>query len=402
MTEQSYTTTAPRAGAGVADAGRRRRPLVALYTESAEPSGMGAHMLALADEVGRGVDAAFMLHDDGLGAGGPVRSLAEAARRRGHEVNVLPHGTAAWRTLSSWMKARRPDLLHVHAGIGWEALAAPGLARRAGVTAVLRTEHLPYLLTDEQQQADYHAMLADVDARVCVSEAARDSYDRCEPAPISVVQNGVPEVRRPRRGRAAVRAALGVAAEAPVALTVARFTPQKAYDVLLNAARSVLSRQPDTVFLWVGEGALRGFFTAAVCEAGLEQSVRILGGRDDVPELMAASDAFVLPSRFEGLPLALLEAMQAGLPVVASRAPGTEEVFATDEAAELVAPEDAESLGWAIQRVLGDIDLADELIDRGGRLVRGRFSARRMGDETLSLYRRLLDIKPVRNAAVLQ
>lgn len=401
MTDQIHTPTAALTAAAIG-AGARRRPLVALYTESGEPSGMGAHMLALADEVGRGVDVAFMLHEPRSGGSEPVRALAESARRRGHEVNVLPAGQAAWRTLSSWMRARRPDLLHVHAGIGWEALAAPGLARRAGVTAVLRTEHLPWLLTDPEQQADYHAMLADVDARVCVSEAARQSYDVREPAPISVVQNGVPEVRRAQRSRAATRSALGVDARAPVALTVARFTPQKAYDVLLEAAQTVLARAPEMVFLWVGDGVLKPFFEAQVREAGLERSVRLLGSRDDVAELMAAADVFVLPSRFEGLPLALLEAMQAGLPVVATRAPGTEEVFDHDEAAELVKPEDAEGLGWAILRVTRDPDLADELIDRGGRLVRGRFSARRMGEETLGLYRRLLNIKPARAAAVLQ
>lgn len=391
-------------------AGRRRRPFVAFYTDSAEPSGMGEHMLTLADEVsraeaagsrsGRGVDVAFVCHD-----GERVREFAEAARRRGHEANVLPEGAAAWRALSAWLAARRPDLLHVHAGVGWEGLAAPGLARRAGVPAVLRTEHLPWVVADDAQVEDYRAHLADVDARLCVSEASRLSYAAAGcggQAPVSVVRNGIAPGRRPAWTREAGRLALGLRPEQRAVLTVARFTRQKGHDVLLEAARAVLAEAPEAVFLWVGDGPDRAELERRAAEAGLGRAVRFLGARADVPELTAASDLFVLPSRFEGLPLALLEAMQAGLPAVATLAPGTAEIFEHDQAAEVVPVDDAPALARAILRVLRDRDLADELIDRGQRLVRRRFSARRMGEETLTLYRRLLGAAPVRAVPVLQ
>lgn len=144
----------------------KTKPFVALYVDSPEPSGMGAHMLALADELHARCDFAFVCHD-WPGA----HELAEQARRRGHEANVLPPSVHAWPVLKSWLSARKPDLFHVHAGIGWEGLTAPGLARQVGVPAVLRTEHLPDLLTDADQRADYAAMLDDLDGRVCVSQA---------------------------------------------------------------------------------------------------------------------------------------------------------------------------------------------------------------------------------------
>jgi len=378
-------------------AAAKRRPFAALYTDSREPSGVGAHMLALADELARHCDLAFVCHEAPA-----ALELTEAARRRGHEANVLPVGPTAWPVLGGWLRSRRPDLFHVHAGIGWEGTAAPGLARRAGVGAVLRTEHLPDLLTDLEQRADYAAMLQDVDARICVSEAARSSYQLGGPAPPTMIRNGVPAPLRAPRRRADTRRALGLADGARAILTVARFAPQKGHAVLLQAATEVLRRRPEAVFLWVGEGALRPELERLAQANGLRDRVRFLGARDDVADLMAASDLFVLPSLFEGLPLALLEALQAELPVVATDAPGTAEVFEIDHAAELAPPGDAGALATAILRVLNDRDLADELADRGQRLVRRHFTARRMGEETLALYRGLLARTSARPPVTLQ
>lgn len=376
----------------------RPKPFVALYTDSEEPSGLGAHLLALADQIAGKAELAIVCHDAPA-----ARDLAERASRRGHEANVLPAGDAGWRTFSAWLKARRPDLLHVHAGIGWEGLAAPGLARRAGVGAVLRTEHLPYLLTDETQRADYSAMLADVDARICVSHASRLSYEaQGSEKRLFVVRNGVPQPTPSGRRRHDVRMELGLGPDQPAVLTVARFTGQKGYDVLLRAAHRVLESRPDTRFFWVGEGPLLEEVRATVQASGLRDSVRLLGARSDVPDLLQAADLFVLPSLFEGLPLALLEALRAGLPVVATAAPGTAEVFEEDEAAELVRPGSSDCMAYAILRVLNDPDLADELADRGQRLARRSFDARRMGEETLAVYRRLIGQAPARVAAVLQ
>ncbi len=391
------TPSVRRTGIAEVRAGATPRPFVTLYTDSAEPSGLGAHMLALADELTSRAELAFMCHDSDGGL-----ELAEAARRRGHEANVLPSGDGAWRLLASWLRARRPDLFHVHAGIGWEGLAAPGLARRAGVRAVLRTEHLPDLLTDEAQREAYLEMLGDLDGRICVSAASRDSYAVAGASPLSVIRNGVPPPPRPQRSRAAVRRTLGIDDGAATILTVARLTPQKGHAVLLDAARQVLRTRPDAIFLWVGEGVLHTALRRQVDAAGLGGRVRLLGVRDDVAELMLASDVFVLPSLFEGLPLALLEALQAGLPVVATAAPGTAEVFETDQAAELARPGDAEALASALLRVLNDPDLADELADRGQRLARRQFSAKRMGEETFALYSRVLDGAAARSPVTLQ
>lgn len=179
-------------------------------------------------------------------------------------------------------------------------------------------------------------------------------------------------------------------------------TEQKGHATLLQAAADVVASRLDAVFLWVGDGPLRASLEADAARRGLSEHVRFLGRRDDVADLIAASDLFVLPSLFEGLPLAMLEALQAALPVVATRAPGTAEVFEPDEAAELVPPGDANALARAILRVMNDPDLADELADRGQRLARRHYTARRMGEETYALYRRLLSRAPLRVAPTLQ
>lgn len=137
------------------------------------------------------------------------------------------------------------------------------------------------------------------------------------PEPI-VIPNAV--FPRPTRNpRSIVRAALGIPPQLPVALCVARLEPQKRHDVLLDAW-SYLGG--DAVLLLAGDGSLRTDLTRSISDRGLTGRVRILGNRDDVPDLLAAADVTVLTSDWEGMPIAVLESLAAGRPVVASDVDG--------------------------------------------------------------------------------
>jgi glycosyltransferase involved in cell wall biosynthesis len=155
--------------------------------------------------------------------------------------------------------------------------------------------------------------------------------------------------RSPRRGRAEVRAALGLAPRTPVALCVARLEPQKRHDVLLDAWARLGG---DAVLLLAGDGRRHTALTGQADRLGLTDRVRFLGNRDDVPDLLAAADVSVLTSDWEGLPIAVLESLAAGRPVVASDVDGVR--AAVGDGGVVVPRRDPAATAAALHRLLSD------------------------------------------------
>ena len=135
----------------------------------------------------------------------------------------------------------------------------------------------------------------------------------------------------------------------------------KGHTDLLHAA-TVVSREFRTVkFLLIGDGAERARLEVMTAELGLSKTVLFLGRRNDVPRLLACCDLFVLPSSAEGLPNSVLEAMAAGLPVVATRVGGIPEIIDDGASGLLVAPRDPQSLAAAILQLLANEEFARQL-----------------------------------------
>nr|WP_246416583.1 glycosyltransferase [Nocardioides luti] len=186
-----------------------------------------------------------------------------------------------------------------------------------------------------------------------------------------VIENAVPAPVLP--APAVARAALGLPADAPVGLCVARLEAPKRHDLLVEAWRTL---PDDAVLLVAGEGSGRAALERQVAAAGLGARVRLLGERHDVPLLLAAADLLVLPSDREGLPMAVLEAMAAGVPVVASAVGGLRSL---DRATlELVAPGSAEALAAALGSVLADRPGAAVRAHRAQEAVSQRYSSSAM------------------------
>lgn len=354
------------------------RPLkVVLATDSVEPSGMGEHMLALAGVLGPGVEAVLALP-----SAASVADLARRASLAGLRVRRFePEGGG----LEAWLRGARPDLVHVHAGIGWEGHRLVRDAAACGLP-VIRTEHLPYLLTDPDQIEDHRRMLGEVARLVTVSDAAARSFLEAGVAPsvLATIRNGI--IPKPaREPRAKTLETLDLAGDAPVFLTVARMTGQKGHDVLLEAFRRLLDGEPGAALLLAGEGPERSRLERLAEELGIAGAVRFLGQRDDVPDLMAAADFLVLPSLFEGLPLVLLEAMAARLPVIATRAVGSLEATGAGHPF-LAEAGDARSLLAAMRAALADRALGARATEALHRRFLGAFHADRMGAETRALY----------------
>jgi glycosyltransferase involved in cell wall biosynthesis len=173
-----------------------------------------------------------------------------------------------------------------------------------------------------------------------------------------------------------------------VVFTAARLHPQKGLEDLLNAATKVIAERPDARFVIAGEGPLRRDLEATISSHGLVEYVRLIGWREDIAELLARSDLFVLPSKFEGLPNSVIEAMAASVPVVATAVAGTPEIIEQGETGWLVPPSDPASLAAAILAAM-DSDL--EGIGRSARKrAEEHFSVKQMSRAFADLYAELL------------
>ena len=172
-------------------------------------------------------------------------------------------------------------------------------------------------------------------------------------------------------------------------VTTARLTPQKDHATLIDALPAVLARHPACRIWLIGTGPLEDRLKQQAHARGVADAVSFMGHRADVPDLLAAADLFVLPSRFEGLPLAVLEAMAHGLPVVATRVGGTDEVVIDGVTGRLVDPGDPHGLATAIGDLLADRARARALGREGRARFLDAFTASRMADETAQLFEEL-------------
>jgi glycosyltransferase involved in cell wall biosynthesis len=202
-----------------------------------------------------------------------------------------------------------------------------------------------------------NAVTAGLDARRwAVSEEVRRSMWPRLRADTEVLVHGIVQADlRPDDGtRERVRTELGVRDGSVVAITVANLRREKDYANLLHAAQAALAREPRLVVLAVGQGPLADEVRELHRQLGLGDRVRLLGYRSDVRDLLAAADLFVLGSAFEGLPVSIMEAMAAGLPVAATAVGGVPEAVVDGETGILVPPRDPAALAEAVVELAGD------------------------------------------------
>ena len=178
---------------------------------------------------------------------------------------------------------------------------------------------------------------------------------------------------------------LGIAAEAPVVLAIGRLTEQKDHPTLLRAFARAHANHPRSVLVILGIGPLEAETRAIVAELGLDGSV-LLPGRLEIRDWLERADLFVHTSRWEGFGMVLLEAMLAGLPIVATRVSAVPEVVEDGRTGLLFAPGDDAGIGAAIDTLLSDPRHAKRLGAAGLARARDRFSVERMVDRTMAVY----------------
>jgi glycosyltransferase involved in cell wall biosynthesis len=211
--------------------------------------------------------------------------------------------------------------------------------------------------------------------------------------PFSLIPNGV-DARRftpaEPAERATLRARLGLPLDKPVALFVGRLERYKGLDILLAAWADLRRRGSTPHLLIAGPGETAGWIREVQAQ-GLADWVTFLGGREDVADLYRAADLFVFPSRGEGCPNAVLEAMASALPVVATDVAGNREAMGDDgKTGWLVPPENPAALAEAVATLLASSALRREVAAAGRTRILERFNIDRVGAQYLSLYQELL------------
>jgi glycosyltransferase involved in cell wall biosynthesis len=181
-----------------------------------------------------------------------------------------------------------------------------------------------------------------------------------------------------------------VSDDAAVVTTVAVQREGKGLDVLIDAMARVRAALPRAVCLLAGDGPMRAALESRVHARGLAEAVRFLGMRDDVLALLSASDLFVQPSLVDALPTSVMEAMVAGLPVVATRTGGIPEMIEDGRTGVLVAPGDPVALTGAISGLLRDPERAHRLGANARQDALDRFHPARSADRLIARYEQVL------------
>ena len=291
--------------------------------------------------------------------------------------------------LARLLRRERVDIVQAHNATAlFYGVAATSLVPG---TKLLYTEHDRAFPTALRERG-LHALLARrTHAVATVSNTLRTHLVRWERFPaqrVHVIRNGI-EMEAQGRSRDDMRQELAIG-NRPTAGIVARLAPVKNHAMLLRAWKSVQEQVPDAVLLVVGNGSQEKTLQDLARELSLQDSVRFLGFRGDIGDLLRSMDVFVLSSFSEGLSLTLLEAEAMGLPVVATDVGGNPEVVQHEQTGLLVRTDAAEPMSDALARLLQDPDERSRMGQRGREFYREHFTLRAMLRGYTRLYRQLM------------
>ena len=313
--------------------------------------------------------------------------------QRGRSLASYLNFGASRKVAAVW-RAAEPDFIHLNKQNLEDGLDLLRAARLSGVPN-LATIHLSqsarYLRAKLAWPRDFvarRALRRYPGLLVTVLEnRQRDLADFLGDSPrIRMIPNGVPlfDLTRRAAGRAAKRAELGFAESEQLFIAVGRMMPQKRPLLFLEKARQILQTLPEAKFLWVGDGALSGEWDARVAAKGLGHSIRRLPWHNDVQSLLLAADVFMHVADFEGLPLAILEAMSAGLPCAITDNLLGEMPFMTAENSIAIGADES----WIAQ--LREPALLRARGAAARRLAEEKFSFGKMAESYEALYRETL------------
>ncbi|MDQ3879735.1 MAG: glycosyltransferase family 4 protein [Chloroflexota bacterium] len=356
--------------------------------------GGGAEAL-LAEFAGQAAEAGI-----DVSVGNLKPSLGDEAANRLRAQGIKPHVVPVSRLgLRDFRRVRRhiariaPDLVHTH--LGASDCLGTAAARSLGVPAVSTLHAAEWRVESLRLRAQLR--LSALARRRCasrviaVSEAARRTYlatGWAERERVEVIHNGVAGQATPGAGRA-VRRELGIPIDAPVVAMVSHMRPEKRHELALAALPALEERFPGVRLLVAGDGPTRPRVERLARAHG--EAVVMLGHRDDVMEILDSADVLLHPSRIEAFPNALLEAMAASVPIVATTVGGISEIVRHGECGLLVEPDpEPARLAKEVGRLLGDAEARARMGSAGRRRFDRCFTLERWVQKTRALYEDVL------------
>lgn len=365
-----------------------RAPRLLYVITDLEVGGVPLHLLRLAPAVR---DAGYAVAVASLKSPGPVR---DRLRHAGIDVLTCNAGGAFdWRLvdrLGRLISDFAPDLVHTllfHANVA---------GRLVGALCGFPRDRLVCEIQTVEIERRWHLWGDRLTYRLCRclvgnSPSVVDHLHARAKVPrerLRLVLGGV-DVARYASADALPREALGVRANEKVLLWVGRMDPVKGLDTLVAAVDLVRRNWPVKLLL-AGDGPERANVESGIARRGLGDCVRLLGRRDDVPRILKSADVFVLPSRTEGLPNAILEAMAGGVPVIATDVPGSRDLV-TDGVTGLLTPvDDAHRLAVGIEKLLSNAVAARRMAENAREMVAREYTLERCHKRYLELYREVL------------
>lgn len=349
---------------------------VAFYSDAEEIGGAETVLLSILDTLPEDIHATVLGTDERI-----VRALAE--RRPEADATALPQVRSKWHATAIAEHVRvlrrlRPDVLHANLRHPWSCqygILAGVLARGTGVVAL---EHAPIAASTPAQRRLTRALASRVAVHVAVGRNAAQAIEALVGLPagtIRTIHNGVDPTLPPPAAPLAA---------GPVIGAMGRFSPGKRFDLVVRA----LPELPGVTAVLVGDGPERAAVARLACDLGVDERIVFTGWRPDARALLPTFDALVVPSAYESLPLVILEAMFAGLPVVATDVGSVSEAVVDGETGYTVPVDDLAQLVEGIRSVLEPTTRA-RLGARARELAHDAFTAERMAQDYAHLYREL-------------
>jgi glycosyltransferase involved in cell wall biosynthesis len=334
----------------------------------------GTVFARIAMSIARGLDPArYRTQACFLGGAGPLVGVLQKAGIESTVFDLTSSGVSGLLKFANWVRRARPDLVHQHFG-----------ARRVSHTVRLTSKakivfHVHGLVMETAFESELQPMrITGVDAVVSPSRAtaAQIAVPKAR-----VIYTGVPIQQEPRPRPWSEEFVVGFAG---------RLVPIKDLPTLLEGFAEVVRQRPQARLEIAGDGPQREILVQLARQARIEKNVRFLGWVEEVAAAMARWDVFALTSVEETFPVALIEAMAAGLPVVATEVGGVPEAVVQDETGLMVPPRDKAAVAAAMVGLMDDAELRSSMGRKGWERARENFSEQRMAEEFGALYEEVL------------
>lgn len=323
----------------------------------------------------------------------PGSPLAERAQLSEAQVWPVPMrgeaDAAAGFALRRLIKRHRYDLIHSHTSHAHTLAFWASIGLRIVRLVTRRVEYSIFRNSFFGLNRIKYRRMAD--AYIAISERIRHVLieDGIPERMIRVIHSGV--VTDPVcDGATELMTEFGVSAENPVLVSVAHLSPEKGHEILLKAMKLVLDRMPSARLMIVGEGERRDSLEALAKESGLQNEVIFTGFRIDVSNFYDLADVFVSSSKAEGLGSSILDALAAGVPVVATAVGGIPEFIEDGQTGLLVPAAEPQALAQGVIDQLENPERARTMAARGKEVIKRRFSVERMIADTVAVYQELL------------